>query len=185
LRGFSTLVVWDIDHSSGPIRLLFSGDTIIDPASWGDRAFLIKWLETVGAVYAEQPAVPLYWLLISMSPRTYRALPLFFRRFYPSATGDQSFAALAADVGRQFFPDRFDPTRGLVLAAPLSGRLSSPLAAVPPKDARRRDVQFFLSRNPGYAEGDELICLAPIQPGNIRSGIRRYFERGLAGGTMP
>ncbi len=180
LRGFSTLVVWTVEQPSEPIRILFSGDTVIEPASWGDRSFLVKWLETIGALHAVQPPVPFYWMLISMSPRTYRALPLFFRRYYPSADGDQSLAGLAGDVGRTFFPDRFDAARGLILAAPSSGRLTAPLAVVPPKDAHRREVGFFISRNPRFAAGDELVCLARIDPDNIRPGLRRYFERGRA-----
>jgi hypothetical protein len=185
MRGFSTLVIWEMERSSGPVRLLFSGDTVIEPSFWGDRSFLIKWLETTGALYAEQPSVPLYWLLISMSPRTYRALPLFFRRYYPSPAGHHSIALLAAEVGQAFFPERFDASRGLIVAAHLTGRLAPPLAVVPAKDRRRPEVQFFLSRNPAYADGDELICLARIQPTNIRAGMRRYFERGSAGGMLP
>lgn len=184
LRGFSTLVVWKIERSAGPIRMLFSGDTVIEPSFWGDRSFLIKWLETIGALYGEQPLVPFYWLLISKSPRTYRALPLFFRRFYPSTEDEEPLADLANDIGRIAFADRFDEARGVILAAPLTGRLSPPLAFVPPKDTRRRDVQFFVSRNPGFAAGDELVCLARIQPANIRTGIRRYFERGKARGSL-
>jgi hypothetical protein len=180
LRGFTTLTIWPFIHRNRPVRILFSGDTMVDPSAWGDRSFLLTWLEMVGAAHASDPARPLYWLLLSMSHRTYRTLPLFFSRYYPAEHDEPDLAELAAAVGARFFPDRFDATRCMVVGGPMTGRLRPRLAAVPDKDRRRPEVDFFLSRNPTYAEGDEIVCLAPLDPANVRSGLRRYVERGVA-----
>ena len=108
LRGFSTIVLWELVHEGQRAKFLFSGDTVIDPAFWGDRALPIKLMETLGAVHALDPDVPSYWLLISMSPRTFKSLPMFFYDFHPRVRSDSSMSGLAESVGYTFFADRFD-----------------------------------------------------------------------------
>jgi hypothetical protein len=105
-------------------------------------------------------------------------LPIFFVRYHPCAETDHALGQLADEVGRAFFAERFDPSRRLILAGPLTGRLTPELADVPDKDRWRPEVQFFLAQNPTYARGDEIVCLARIHPENIRPGVRRFFERG-------
>jgi hypothetical protein len=39
-------------------------------------------------------------------------------------------------------------------------------------------VRFFLEKNPGYARGDELVCVAEISPGNMRGLARRMLLDG-------
>jgi hypothetical protein len=41
-------------------------------------------------------------------------------------------------------------------------------------------VRFFLDANPGYAAGDELVCLAPLDADNMKLFARQCFERGLS-----
>lgn len=178
LRGFTTAVVWEFLDATRPIRLLFSGDTMVHPSLWGDRTFLTAWLEMAGAAYAHASESPLYWLLLSMSPRTYRTLPLFFRHYYPEASNDEDLERIADSVGTNLFAGRYDASRRLVLSGHLTGRLQADLAQVPQKDRRRADVSFFLARNPSYKNGDEMICLARLNPENIRPSLRRYFLRG-------
>jgi hypothetical protein len=48
--------------------------------------------------------------------------------------------------------------------------------------ARRRQnphVAFFLAKNPGHAEGEELLCVASLHPDNLRPIVRRSVVAAL------
>jgi len=40
---------------------------------------------------------------------------------------------------------------------------------------RLPEVAFFLARNPGYARGDELVCLCELAAEKLRPLARRIF----------
>ena len=171
VRGFSTLKVISTVVRGRRLQALFSGDTIIDPAFWGDQELIRGWCRFAGAVRAANPGTPLYWLLISKGYRTYLYLPLFFARYYPSPTeATPSFEQEVIDtLATQKFGACYRRTTGTLEFPERMGNLTPALASVPP--ARQSDprVRFFLERNPTYALGTELVCLAEISPSNMRS----------------
>lgn len=166
-RGFSTQQILD----TGNERAIFSGDTIIDRAYWGEQELVRTWCRFAGEVLASSPEIPLYWFLISKGYRTYLFLPLFYREFYPrrDAVPPPYEKALMDTLAFQKFGNAYDPCAGVVRFPKSQGQLSRDLAEVPPARRQHPDVQFFLSRNPGYAAGDELVCLARISPDNMKS----------------
>ncbi len=84
--GFSTQKLLRVSVAGVRIRAVFSGDTIVDRAHWGEQELGRCWCRYVSSLYAEEPDVPLYWFLISKGYRTYLYLPLFFlRTFIPTA----------------------------------------------------------------------------------------------------
>jgi hypothetical protein len=40
-------------------------------------------------------------------------------------------------------------------------------------------VAFFLASNPGYAAGDELLCITELCAENLRPHARKHFLEGL------
>jgi hypothetical protein len=187
IRGFSTQKVFRTSDPAGrPVRVVFSGDTIIDPQYWGEQELVRAWCRFAGQALAQAPDLPLYWLLISKGHRTYLYLPLFFERYFPRF--DQNTppyeARLLAAVARQRFGRYFDEDAGLLRFASSLGHLKPELAVIPP--GRRDDprVGFFLERNPGYAEGEELVCLARIGPSVMRGIAARSVKEGLALGPL-
>ena len=176
LRGFSTVVLWDHHYGGRAIKIVFAGDTVIDRRYWGHRALPVKWLEVTGALHARHPSTPLYWLLTSMHPRTYRFMPLYYRRFYPSWRGDEpELAAIAASVARARFGLDFDSARGVVVG---EAPLKPSIAKIDAVKMGRNDFGYFLERNPGYLSGEELVCLAPLDEANHRPMALRFFLRG-------
>src|SRR5947209_10816027 len=65
LRGFSTVRTFELTVDGRDVRLLFSGDTIVDESWWGEQELGRAWSELAGRVRAEDPERPLYWLLLS------------------------------------------------------------------------------------------------------------------------
>jgi hypothetical protein len=183
LKGFSTVAHFGFRASAGDVNVLFSGDTVIDRSAWGEQALSRSFAQLAGALHAQAPATPLYWLLISKGHRTYRYLRLFARRFFPhEATHDAQLAQLAAEVARARFGDDFDPRTGVIAFDRSHGHLKEDLAEVPGHIAARPEGAFFLQRNPGYRHGHELVCLAQLTAGNLRSVVRQAFLQGMAHG---
>lgn len=177
LRGFSTLAVSPHVFGGAAARVVFSGDTIIERAFWGSPAFSFSWLRHIAAVAAEAPAAPLYWLLTVKGHRTYRYLPAFARVFVPDWRGrdEPGLAALRDDLAVKRFGAAYHREAGILRCAQPAGRLAPEWAAVSAREARRPDVGFFLRRNPGYALGDELVCLCPLSPDNMQPLARRIY----------
>lgn len=176
--GFSTQKVMHITVDGIPVRAIFSGDTIIDPNHWGEQELGRAWCRYVGQVRAAESDTPLYWFLISKGYRTYLYLPVFFKTYYPACAWPTPAAEqriLNALASAKFSED-YDAESGLVVFQESRGNLKPELAAVPPHRLKNQHVQFFLSCNPTYSEGTELVCLAEISPENMRSYPARILQ---------
>lgn len=182
IRGFSTVAIYSDSFRGESFRVLYSGDTIIEPAYWGQNQLSRAWLELAGLLKAEAPDTPLYWLLIVKGHRTYRYLSLFSKEYYPRcdvATPDR-MKALMDYVAVQKFGAQYDEHSGLVKFPEPRSYLNKELAVIPGKDARRADVQYFLQRNPNYFDGDELLCMCELSAENLTRLAKQWFEFGLS-----
>jgi len=182
LRGFSTLRTYDLTVEGRDVRLLFSGDTIIDESWWGEQELGRAWSELAGRIRAEDPDRPLYWLLLSKGYRTYLYLPLFFEEFHPCRGREPApFEKSIVDTFASMkYGDEYDRARGVVAFHHAPGRLREDLADVGEHRLRHEHVRFFLDANPQYREGHELVCLARLEAANMRGFARQCFVRGSA-----
>jgi len=179
LAGFSTQRLMTIRHRDRDRFVLFSGDTIVDRAYWGEHELAGAFGHLVLRLMREHGEGDLYWFLITKGYRTYRFLPVFFNRFWPtpSAPDDHGLPDLLTMIARARYGSSFDEARGVIVAAEDSDRLRPEMCDVPP--SRRRDafVTFFLERNPGFASGDELACLAELRRDNLNQHAWRVISR--------
>lgn len=180
LGGFSTLKLLSARVRGKAIRAVFSGDTVIDPAYWGEQELVRAFCREAGRVWAEDPLTRLFWLLICKGYRTYLYLPLFYRSYLPQhgkAPGDFEGAVLSALAAAKF-PESWRPETGTLEFPEPRGRLSSALAGIP--ESRRDDprVKFFLESNPNYRAGSELVCLTELCESNMRGLAGRMFREG-------
>jgi hypothetical protein len=175
LCGFSTQQIYLHHTKEGPIRVLFSGDTIISQEHWGTQELARGWCAIAAQALQLQPILPLHWLLISKGYRTYLYLPLFFRHYLPKPGHESS--VMWQGIATEKFGAAFDPNTGIVRS---SGPLTAELAEV--SEWRQDDphVRYFLERNPSYAEGDELVCLAEVSLANTHGIGHRWLKRALA-----
>lgn len=179
LRGFSTVAVLQL-HAGAAVRAIYSGDTIIDHRYWGEQALAIAFCRLAGATKAAEPALPLYWFLITKGHRTYRYLGAFSHEYYPHPTRPTpALAARIIDVlAHSKFGAAWKPDLGVVRFERSLGRLRAQWSEPRPSLAGRAEVRFFLQRNPGHALGDELCCLTELAAPNLRSHARRAFLEG-------
>lgn len=159
--GFSTLQRLEM-----PVGVVyFSGDTLVLPAHRHSYDLPRLWGQFVFQKVAQEGR-PCLWFLICSGFRTYRFLPVFFQRFYPRH--DQPTPADIQQSLDQLATSRFGSLyqQGVVQLASANHE---------PLPARRLDAhaQYFLQKNPGWAQGHELACLTWLDPGNLtRAGQR-------------
>lgn len=177
LCGFSTLKIYTSEASGSAVRVAYSGDTIIDPPHWGNSALAFEWLRFAGEAARARPSLPLYWLLIVKGHRTYRYLSTFARGYVPhhrQPATDEDLELLRT-LAAERFGEGFDPETGIVHFGADAGRLSDELADIPERHRRLPAVRYFLERNPGYRNGDELVCLCRLAEDNLKPFARRIF----------
>jgi hypothetical protein len=174
VRGFSTLLVYRTAVPGVDATIVYSGDTIVDRAWWGSPSLAVSWLAAARSLTQARGTRDVYWLLLTSGFRTYRFLPVFWRDFYPRYDNGapSQGRALADAFAAERFGDRYDPARGIV-------RFGRPQVLVPElrevPSGRNHDphVAFFLERNPGHVDGDELVCVTDISDHNLTAAGRR------------
>jgi hypothetical protein len=174
LVGFSTLAAYATTFENAAVNVLYSGDTIVTPNAWGTSALPRAWVAGVDSLRAKLPPGKCYWLLLTSGFRTYRFLPVFWREFFPrfdepTPAGTQR---LLNQLARDRFGTQFDPGTGIVRFT-RPQKLRSALKQVPAGREHDPHISFFISRNMGHGNGDELVCLTELCPGNLTAAGRR------------
>jgi hypothetical protein len=176
LIGFTTLRVFWTSWQGAGIRVVYSGDTVVDRQHWGQQALAFAWIQRVGELRRAYPGCPLYWFLLVKGHRTFRFLPAFARTFYPHwRQGSVDLKPLADALALEMFPDDYNLSSGVVEFEPSRGQLKSEIAQPTAAARSREEVRFFLARNPGYIWGHELVCLCELDEGNLKPLARRLF----------
>lgn len=178
LVGFSTLQIYETTNRTEPVTIVYSGDTIVAPEAWGSPVLSRGWIATVNELRRDHPRGRYYWLLLTSGFRTYRFLPVFWREFFPrfNQPTRAETQCLIDHLAREKFGPAYDAARGIVRFA-RPQRLRPALAALPPGKAADPHVAFFLARNPGHLDGDELVCLTELTEANLTPAGRRMVDR--------
>ena len=181
LKGFSTLLMYDIAFEGEIITVVYSGDTIMDPSAWASSALPVAWVTAVNQLKGQYQGKRLYWLLISSGFRTYRFLPTFWQQFYPRYDREvpESMARLMKFLCRRQFGDWYDESTGIV-KFPTPQKLRGHLEGIPVERLRNPHIQFFATQNPGYVKGDELVCLTEINENNLTRAGKRMWSADAA-----
>jgi hypothetical protein len=176
LVGFSTLLAYSTSFEGQSVNVIYSGDTIVAPEAWGSTALPRAWVAGVEALRATLPAGRCFWLLLTSGFRTYRFLPVFWREFFPrfDAPTPPATQRLLDQLAGDRFGAQFDARAGVVRFT-RPQRLRAGLEHVPAGRANDPHVAFFITLNPGHANGDEFVCLTELCPGNLTVAGRRMM----------
>lgn len=177
LCGFSTLLVRLVEVDGATVTAIYSGDTIVAQEAWNSPALARAWIAAVNYLRSAAPEHRCYWLLLSSGFRTYRLLPVFWREFYPrcDTPTPAHHQRLLTSLAREQYGVCYDVSSNIV-RFPVPQKLRESLSVVP--DGRRIDphIAFFLARNPGHAQGDELACITEITEANLTPAGRRMVS---------
>ncbi len=116
--------------------------------------------------------------MISAGYKTYRFLPVFYKEFYPcySCPTPPGVQALLDELARQRFGAEYSAATGVIRFNLGATPLRAGIAEVTAERLKDPHVAFFVARNPGYAQGDELVCLTRIHPDNYSAVGRRLLR---------
>ncbi len=177
IQGFTTFALVHLNFQGRRIATLYSGDTIIARHCWGQLELFRVYGELFTTLLRQYPS-PTYWFLLTKGIKTYGLLPLFFQQFYPNcATPTPDYEQQLLDfLATRKFNGCYVKSQGIVRLTPQADRLKPALADVPNHKRCKPHIQFFLERNPGYVNGDELACLAQISASNFTHMAQRFMK---------
>jgi hypothetical protein len=175
--GFSTQQLVALELGGRTARYLFSGDTVVDHRHWNQPGLAGAFGHLMAKLIADFRGDDLFWFLISKGPRTYRFLPVFFNDFHPdplrlAPMRDRFKAPLDAIASRKFGP-AYLPDAGVIRFAAPKDRLKPEWQTTPRAADPDPYTRHFFAANPGWRQGDELACLAPIEEANFNALNRR------------
>jgi len=178
--GFTTQEIYHRNWRGQQIRVIYSGDTVVDQAHWGQQALAFSWIERAGQLKQEKSDMPLYWFLIVKGHRTYRYLPAFSFTFYPHwSANNGDLKSLADALAVEKFGVDYNPDKGVVAFAESRGHLKEAYAYPAADEQSKEAVRFFMQRNPGYLRGHEMVCLCELSEQNLKPLTRRIFRRSV------
>lgn len=174
--GFSTIFRKHIPEA-GEGLFLYSGDTVIRRDYWGTRALQTAFFRFILESKLRSPLRPVYWMLISKGFKTYLMMRKNFAASYP-ALGRAPPPRFLDTMNRFYrwkFGDSYRPNENLIHFKASKGAVKGNLAAPSPEALRDPEVRFFLEKNPAYAEGVELACIAEIRFVDFLGHVVKYF----------
>ena len=173
--GFTTQKVMTFPLGGREITGIFSGDTIIHKRHWGDMQLFRTWARFWFAYAARYDEF--YWFLICKGYKTYCMLPLFFTEFYPDRRRPTPpYERRIIDTyAAALYGDEYNPATGVIEYRRVKDKLKKGVADIGSRELKNKDIAFFTRANPGYADGNDLACLARLD----RSALKKRAEKIL------
>ena len=171
--GFSTALFYKHRCRRRTVGIYFSGDTIIHPAYWGQRALhrtvflhLLRWR-------LRHPLTPLYWYLICSGYRTYLTLVRNFPNHWPHHERKTPAweAQLIHSISRARYPDAWKPEAGVISFGDVQPIVKVRVAPFTPAVMELPEIKFFVRVNPGHARGDELAMIGKVDLAAARQAL--------------
>ena len=164
LGGFSTVLL-QVVEAPRPATVVFSGDTVVDRAYWGQKQLQVAFARILVTQKLASPRRPVYWFLLSKGYRTYLLLANSFPRGTPrhDRDADPSLQRLLDRLATERYAEQYDPRSGVIRYATAHERVRAGVAPITADLLRNPHVRFFVKRNPGHEDGDELACLAEVR----------------------
>jgi hypothetical protein len=193
--GFSTQTFFDLKVEGKRVRGIFSGDTIIEPAYWGNNALANTFYRRLVIERIKRPFVPFYWFLISKGYKTYLLMTNNFYNYYPKVNGNRGglnerYHRITEAYCEQLFPDAFDKPNMLLDFGDNYVRLKGDVAEITPElKTKNKHIAFFEQVNPTWRRGTEVPCLAACDYESlIRSIVDvpwKWFKKNILGTHRP
>jgi hypothetical protein len=181
LQGFSTLQVYEQEVSGKKVTAIFSGDTIVEASYWGQKALQTAFFFFILRQKLARPATPLYWFLISKGYKTYLLLSRNFVEYWPrhDQATPEGVLGLMDRLAEERFGDLWDAEAGILRMNGRDGHLKQGVAPVDPDALKHADIQYFVQKNPGYVDGDELVCVGVIDATFATAYAKKRVMRAL------
>lgn len=166
--GFSTATTFDVDVDGRPVRLLFSGDTVMHKDYWGHPAFRKAFFMWLVRERLKNPLIEMHWFLISMGYRTYLILANNFYDYYPNIDGDDPHLKNVAMAASDYlFPNALNRDTMLLEFGDEACKLQEFVTPISASERQVPKIAFFESRNPNWMHGSEMPCVGSLDHKSI------------------
>jgi hypothetical protein len=175
--GFSTLTTYHRNHQGRDFVVIFSGDTVIEKAYWGQTKLHSQFVRYLIACKLANPFTPVYWFLISKGYKTYLLLSRNFPEYWPRHDLDTPAwqQEVIASLASERFGDDFDSEKGIV-AYESHGAVCENVAPIGEEMLKKNDIRFFAERNPNHTLGHELCCLGRVDLGIVMAMAKKWVR---------
>lgn len=176
--GFSTIQVIRSKVDGREVVYVFSGDTIVDPHYWQANMLAPAFGFFMLRMIDDYKGIPVYWFLITKGYRTYRFLPIYFRKYYPVYNQETppEYDRLLKFICTRKFGEWYNPETGVITFNGARDHLNDRMCEIPESKKQNPHIKFFLEKNPYYYQGDELACIADISRENLNRMAYRIME---------
>lgn len=180
LVGFATLYRKETVIDGAAVGALHTAHCILHRRYWGSnglvRAMVGFFLD---AARRDGTGRSWYWTYSAVGYRSYRYMPLLFRRHAPHADRPlEPFERALRDwVGRECFAQYYDPQAGVVDWNWQGYGLTEEARAISEAKLDSPGVALFRRLNPRWADSVEILCLARLDDANLTDFARRWFPR--------
>jgi hypothetical protein len=180
VKGFSTAVIYQHRCAGRRIGIYFSGDTIVHPEFWGQKALHKAVLRALLRWKLRHPFTPLYWFLICSGYRTYLTMVRTFPEHWPHHARPlpEWERSVIDSIARERFGAAWHPERGggVVSTDGPQAVVKQRVAPLTPELLAMPEIRFFLRVNPDCERGDELAMI-----GCVNANAYARFVLKLAG----
>ena len=162
LVGFSTVRVDDEQIDGRKALVVFSGDTVILPEFWGVKELQLCFVRHIAWLALTHPRHRVFWLLVSKGYKTYLMIANYVPDSVPryDAAGAGPLSRFLDGLAARRWPGAWVPELGVLRWGSRHDRVKAHVASIGDELLDNPHVAYFVARNPGYVDGDELVCLA-------------------------
>lgn len=182
IQGFTTYVINPKNYFNKHYNILFSGDTVISENFIGSQALTKGWAESVAYFIKKYPTKKLLWYLMSKGYRTYLYLPFFLQKYYPALDKNRNNLKLKKiinEFSNHLFPESWNEKTGIIKFKKKLGQIKLK-HILKSSEKKNKHIEFFIEKNPGYINGDELVCMAEINIDNLMRFPKKILINSLS-----
>ena len=176
--GIAAIDILQEEFEGENVCSIYTGNTWIRQ-DWRNKN-LIQLLAFVSMIEAKvrYPLHRLYWFFGSNNYMSYRLLYSNFNQFWPRPDADTPEWELhyMRHLGRLFFDATLD-NETLIWSQKNSRSFKDGDTVLTERQKKDPYIQFYLRRNPGYVQGDRLMCMAPLDRNTISNVLKLVVRR--------
>jgi hypothetical protein len=169
-----------LQHGSRILTIYFGQTYVLDDyrgrqlLPWTGLLFVLK-------CRLRYPLLPIYMWYDAISYKSYMILARHVKEFFPrrGVSTPAVVREIIDQVGARYYPGQYDRTTGRVIKP--SNRLKEHVARLSPVDLEEPDIAYYVTRNPGHAKGDGLLCVLPGSLANVFHFASKVFRRSFLG----
>jgi len=173
--GFSTWTEIDVERQQGKAIGVFSGDTVIEKAYWGNKDLQKSFAKKMFATKLKNPHRPVFWLLISKGYKTYLLMTNNFHNFYPChQTHNKKLESIVDEYCSKLYPTAYCKKSRLLDFGDEYQNLKEGVAGITAEmKEQNRDIRHFEKLNPTWDKGTELPCAGEVTISAILDFMKR------------